>query len=46
MHQRREWEPERSNRMPTKLMWYVAVAVTAVVAVAAAKFIPGVKTYV
>jgi hypothetical protein len=32
--------------MPTKLTWYLAVAVTAVAAVALAKFIPGVKTFV
>lgn len=32
--------------MPTKLMWYVAVGMTAVLAVALAKFVPVVKEYV
>lgn len=32
--------------MPTKPMWYVAVGLTAIVAVAIAKFVPVVKQYV
>ncbi len=32
--------------MPTKGMWYVAVALTAVVAVAVAKMVPGVSKWV
>lgn len=37
---------ERSPTVPTKPMWYLAVALTAIAAVVIAKMIPVVKTYV